>query len=133
MTKTKIYLCLLLLALGGVSSVESGFLVGGLESTVTQLGGGINELKVDALGVLGAGSGVQALSEDDGSLLDSDTTALQHDEIFSDSAVVWEATQWGDVLLSQIGLGGGIVLSAGALSLTHVVDSLVALSSVVVT
>jgi len=85
--------------LSGLGAVELSSFVGSLESTVTQLTGGIDELKVDLFEGGSANLGNQTLSQEDGSLLRSDTATLDDDEIFSDDTVVGETSQRSDILL----------------------------------
>jgi len=115
---------------------ELSLLLDGLESTVTELGGGIDALEVDLLQVLSLVVHQEWLSEEDWSLSHTHARALDHDEVVLDLTVVWEATDWVDALLGQIRLGRTVVhvdlaalgLVAGAQS----VDLLVDLDSVVV-
>jgi len=66
---------------------------------VTQFTGGIDELEVDLFKSSSANLGNQTLSEDDGSLLGTNTATLDQDEVFSDDTVVREATQRSNILL----------------------------------
>jgi hypothetical protein len=117
-------------------SHELSLLLDGLESTVTELGGGIDALEVDLLQVLSLVVNQEWLSEEDWSLSHAHAGSLDHDEVVLDVTVVWEATNWVDALLGQVGLGGTVVhvdlaafgLVAGAQS----VDLLVDFDSVVV-
>jgi len=117
-------------------SHELSLLLDGLESTVTELGGGIDALEVDLLQVLSLVVNQERLSEENGSLSHAHARSLDHDEVVLDLTVVWEATNGVDALLGQVGLGGTVVhvdlavlgLVAGAQS----VDLLVDLDSVVV-
>jgi len=116
---------------------ELSLLLDGLESTVTELGGGIDALEVDLLQVLSLVVNQEWLSEEDWSLSDAHAGSLDHDEVVLDVTVVWEATNWVDALFGQVSLGGTVVhvdlaalgLVAGAQS----VDLLVDFHSVVVT
>mmetsp|Transcript_109863 Transcript_109863/g.153989 ORF Transcript_109863/g.153989 Transcript_109863/m.153989 type:complete len:364 (+) Transcript_109863:1003-2094(+) len=78
--------------------------------------------------------GEQALSEDKGSLSDTDASTLDHDEVVLNNTVVGETTHGGDGLLSQIVISGS-VLSATLIvdTDTDSVDLLVDLGSVVIT
>jgi len=67
---------------------------------VTQFTGGIDELEVDLFEGSSANLGNQTLSEDDGSLLGTNTATLDQDEVFSDDTVVGETTQRSNILLS---------------------------------
>lgn len=97
---------------------------------MTKLGRSIDELKSDGLEVLPGGGGEEGLSKENESLLGSDAAALDDDEVISNDTIVGEATQGGDVLLSDIGISGGVVLGASSLALSDSVDLLVELSSV---
>jgi len=99
---------------------------------VTEFTCSINILELDILVQFPTGLGHKGLSQDKRSLLGSNTTSLDHNVIVSDNTVVGEATHGGNILLGQIAFSGGIVLCAVSLSLSHSVDSLIALSSVVV-
>jgi len=120
----------LLLLLDG--SEESCLLLGSLESTVADLGRGIDELEVD---LLESGSGdlrEEGLPEGDDSLLGASDATLEHHPVLVDHTVVGETTHGGDGLLGEIVLGGGSV-GLDSQSLTDSVDLLVDLSSLVVT
>jgi len=72
----------------------------------------------------------EGLTESEDSLLNTHTATLDHNEILVDFSVVRETTQGGDGLLGEIRFSGtGLLVS----SLSHSVDLLVDLSSVVVT
>lgn len=118
----------------GTSSEESILFVGGLESTVTDLTGGIDELEVDLFKSSSGGLGNEGLSEDQRSLLGTNAASLDHDVIVVDNTVVGEATQGGNALLSQISNGGGVSVATFVLdSDTDSVDFLVDFGSVVIT
>lgn len=120
--------------MSGLGAVELSSFVSSLESTVTKLTGGIDELKVDLFEGSSGNLGNQTLSQEDGSLLRSDTATLDEDEIFSDDTVVRETTQRSDVLLSQISSSGSVVSTTFISDTdTDSVDFLVHFSSVVVT
>lgn len=97
---------------------------------MTQLGGGIDELKVDRFGEHSLAKGEESLSDGDRSLLGADNATLDHEPIVGDVAVVREATERVDALFGEISVGhAGSLIS----HLTKLVDSLVHLSSVVIT
>ena len=98
---------------------------------MTELGGGIDELEVDISLLAIKGRGKEGLSEDEGSLSDTDGAALDHDVVIEDITVVGESTDGSDVLKSDIGFSGGVVIGFSG-GLAESVDSLVELSSVVV-
>ena len=111
---------------------ETSLLVGSLETSVTHLGRSVDELEVDLLQGVSADLGEERLSESDDSLLGSHDATSEHDPVLVDLTVVGEAAHGGDGLLGQIVLSHGVggVVSNG---LTHSVDLLVDLSSVVET
>jgi len=131
-TQYKLNLCLL--SSSSLGAKEFSLFVSRLESTVTHLGGGIDELKVDLFEGSSGNLREQALSEDDGSLLGTNGATLDQDEVFIDNTVVGETTEGSDVLFSQIVGGGGVVdLFVVSDTNTDSVDFLVHFSSVVVT
>jgi len=81
----------------------------GLEFTVTDLGGGINELDIEFNLGEGVDWWVHGFSEGDLSLLWTHHSALKEDEILVDDTVMWESTDWGDVLGIWILIGRGVV------------------------
>ena len=113
-------------------SKETLFLVGCLEATMTHLGRCIDELEVDLLEGASRDLREEGFSESDDSLLGSHDATTDHDPVLVDFTIVGEPTHGSDRLLSEIVLCGGVV---GVLSqsLTHSVDLLVDLSSVVET
>jgi len=100
---------------------------------VTDLGSGIDELEVNFLGLPRLGGWEDGLSESDWSLLGTSNTTLDEDVVVVDNTVVWETTEWGDVLLNGIGLSSGVVGNSVDGSSTDLEDLLVELSSGVVT
>jgi len=103
-----------------------------LESSVSQFGRGIDELKVD--GFLGDSPDLweKRSSEHEDSLFGSNDASLDHEEVVSDNSVVGETSHGGDGLVSQIGVGGGVVGVSSSGSFSDSVDLLVHFSSVVV-
>jgi len=125
---------LYLFLLGSLSTEELSSFFSSLESTVTHLGGSIDELKVDLFKSSSANLGNQTLSQDQSSLLGTNTATLDEDEVFSDNTVVGETTQRSDGLFSQISSSGSVVSTTFVLNTnTDSVDFLVHFSSVVVT
>jgi len=125
---------LYLFLLGGLGTEELASFFSSLESTVTHLGGGIDELKVDLFKGSSGDLGNQRLSQDEGSLLGTDAAALDDDEVFSDNTVVGETTQRSDGLFGQVSSSGSVVSTTFVLNTnTNSVDLLVHFSSVVVT
>jgi len=118
-------------------SHKLSFFFDGLESTVTEFGGGIDGFQVDLFQIFSFVVGQQWFSENDWSLSDTHAGSLDHDKVVLDFTVVWEASDWIDGFFSQIGFGGTVVhvdlavfgLVAGAQS----VDLFVDFHSVVVT
>jgi len=99
---------------------------------VSVLGGGVDELDIELLGLPGLHNGEQSLSNDQGSLASSGDSTLDEEEIFVDLTVVGEATHRGNVLLDGVGLASGVVHDVADGTSTDSVDLLVHLSSVVV-
>jgi len=109
---------------------ESLLLGSSLETTVTELGRGIDELELNLLESRTLGVGDEGLADGDNTLLGTSNTTLDHQEIFIDNTVVGETTHGSDSLL------GDIILSSARLlvtSLANTVDLLVDLSTVMVT
>jgi len=101
---------------------------------VTDLTGGIDELKVDLFKGGSANLGNQTFSEEEDSLLGADTASLDQDEVFSDKTVVGETTKGSDSLLGKISRGSSVGVSVFVSDTdTDSVDFLVHFSSVVVT
>lgn len=124
----------LFLNLSSLGSEEFTSFFSSLESTVTDLTGGIDELKVDLFKSGSANLRNQTLSQDEGSLLGTNTATLDEDEILLNNTVVGETTQRSDGLFSQIGSSGGVVSTTFVSDTnTDSVDFLVHFSSVVVT
>lgn len=97
---------------------------------MTELGGGVDPLKVNLLSSLAGSLGVESFTESHDTLLDTGDGALDHNEVVLDLTVLDEATHGGDLLLGDIELSGGVTL-VGAL--TNTVDLVVARGTVVVT
>ena len=91
-------------------------LLDGLEATVAELRRGVDELEADLLQSRTIGLSEERLAEGDDTLLDTGDSALKHDVILVDLTVVWEATDRGDALDSQIELSGSIVRGDLAIS-----------------
>ena len=81
----------------------------GLESSVTELGCGVDELEVDLLEGLAAGAWVHRLSESQYTLMNTDGAALEHKVVVLDKTVVGESTKRVDALVGKIVCGGGVV------------------------
>jgi hypothetical protein len=102
----------------------------GLESTVSELGRGVDPLEADLLEGPSGGLGEHGLSEGHDTLLDTRDGTLEHDEVVVDLTVADETTKRSDGLLGDIDLSGGVVVSV---ALTNAVDLVVDRGSVVVT
>jgi len=115
-------------------SHESVLLLLCLEASVTELGRSVDELERDLLQGRSASLREERLSEGEAALLGTNDAALDHNEVLIHNTIVRETSQRGDGLLSQIELGGGVVLALlGKSGLSDTVDLLVLLSSVEVT
>jgi len=118
-------------------SHKLSFFFDGLESTVTEFGGGIDGFQVDLFQIFSFVVGQQWFSENDWSLSDTHAGSLDHDKVVLDFTVVWEASDWIDGFFSQIGFGGTVVhvdlAVFGLVAGTQSVDLLVDFDSVVVT
>jgi hypothetical protein len=109
---------------------ESLLFGGGLETTVTELGRGIDELELNLLESRALGVGDEGLADGDDTLLGTSNATLDHQEVLVDNTVVGETTHGSDSLVGDIELSSARLLVA---SLTNTVDLLVDLSTVVVT
>lgn len=105
----------------------------GLETSVSVLGRGVDELDVKLFGLPGLDDGEEGLSDDERSLAGSDDSTLDEEEIFVDFTVVGESTHGGNVLFNGISIAGSVVGDVSDLTGTDSVDLLVHLSSVMVT
>ncbi len=123
----------LLLGLGGKGTDELVLLFGSLELTVTDLGGGIDELDLGLEGGEGIGRSDERLPDSDLSLLWSHDVTSEEHVVLLDDTVVRESTNWGDVLTVWVLLGGGVILGSSAGTFSDSVDLLVELGSVEVT
>jgi hypothetical protein len=92
-------------------SHEGHLVLRGLEATVTELGTGVNELEVDLLESATLSVHQQGLAQGDATLLGSDATALEHDEVLLHLSVVGEASHGVDGLVSNVVFGGSVVLN----------------------
>ena len=100
---------------------------------MTNLGGGVDELDVELLGLPGLGGWEDGLTEHNWSLLGSSNTSLDEDEVFVDHSVVRESSKWGDVLVNGIGSSGSVVSASTNSTGSNSVHLLVKLGSAVVT
>lgn len=120
-----------LVGLGGQGSEELLLLLQGLETAVTVLGRGVDELDVEGLQVGALGGRHDALAESDSALLGTGDGTLDHEPVLVDLAVVGEATNGVDALLGKIALGGG--RDGSVLLLADAEHTLVDLGTMVVT
>lgn len=121
------------LLLGGKWSHEFFLLFDGLEFTVTDLGGGIDEFDLGDEGGEGRGLWKHSLSNGNNSLSWSHNGTSDHDEVLVNNTVMWESTDWGNVLDMRILLGGSVVVNTSSGSGSDSVDLLVNLGSMEVT
>merc|ERR1712207_77348 len=109
----------------------------GLEASVSELGGSIDQLEGNLLQSRALGVDQEGLAEGEDTLLDTDAAALDHQEVFVDDTVMGETTHGGDGLLGDVEVGTGVVLLDdtvdGVDTLADTVDLLVHLSAVMVT
>lgn len=109
-----------LVLLGSQRTQELGLFVGSLETTVSKLGTGVDELEIDSFQMLALGVLHQRLSEDQRTLLHTNNGTLDHDPVFVDFTVMNEATHGGNSLLCEIGFSratGFIALLSDAVNL----------------
>ena len=115
-------------SLGGPSH-DLELLLGRLEPSVSELGGGIDELELDLFQGVPGGLVEQGPSEGDTPLLGSNNCPLEHEVVVLDHSVVGEASERVDVLIGWVEGGGAL---EGVLSnLADLVNLLVDLRSVV--
>merc|ERR550532_3117452 len=115
---------------------EGSLVLGSLEPSMSELGAGVDELEADLLQGPLLGVGQERLPQGEGALLGANAATLDHDEVLLDLSVMGESSHGVDGLVSNVILGGSVVLNelavlhlvAGA----HPVDLLVHLSPVVV-
>ena len=79
--------------LSGKGSEDLVLLGSSLEATVTDLGGGIDELKINFLGLPGLGGGEDRLADNEGSLAGSLNATLKEEEVVTFSRVVHKQLQ----------------------------------------
>jgi hypothetical protein len=72
---------------------ESGLLLLGLESTVTEVGRSVDELEVDLLEVSPRGVNHEGLSEGEDTLLSSGDASLEDEEVVLDETVVGPSSE----------------------------------------
>jgi len=124
--------CSVLGLLGGEGSEELVLLGEGLEATVTKLGGGIDEFKVDVLVHPVLSAREDRLTEHNSALLGAHDLTLDEEVILINFTVVRETTQRSDVLLNSISRASSVILSTVNFTNTNVVDLLVDLGTGVV-
>jgi len=99
---------------------------------VADLGGSIDELYFDLLGLPALGGREHRLANHNRTLARTDDSTLDKQEVLVDFTVVREATHGGDVLLDGIVGGGSVVGYATACTGTHAIDFLVKLRARVI-
>ena len=114
-------------------SKELVFLFEGLVFTVTNLGGSIDELDLSLMSVEGFGWLEERLSDGNLSLLWSHNGTSEQEEIFVDDTIMWESTDWGDVLDMWVGFGRCIVSDSSNGTSSNSEDLMVNLGSMVIT
>ena len=119
--------------LGSKWTEEFIFLFWGLEFTVTDLGGGIDKFNLELEVSERRGLWEKSLSNGDLSLSWSADSTLDEEEIFVNNTVMWESTDWGNVLGVGISFGRSVVVDTSDGTLTNSVDLVVDVSSVIVT
>merc|ERR1719464_326278 len=116
---------------------EGSLVLWGLEATVAELGGGVNELEGHFLHGDPLGLDDQGFSQSKDPLLRPDAASLDHDEVLFDFTVVRESAHGVDGLVGQVVLSAGVVLDELSVlhgeASSHAVDLLVDLASVMVT
>ena len=102
------------------SAHDLELLLGGLEATVAELGGSVDELELDLLQRLAAGVLQEGLAQGDAPLAGAHDAALDHQPVVLHATVVGEATERRDALDREVEVGGG-VRGVGdlAISTTH--------------
>ena len=100
---------------------------------MADLGGSIDELDLEFVGVERLVWLEERLSNGDLSLLWTHNGTSEEEEVLVDNTVVWETTDWSDSLGIWISFGGGIVQGTSNNTGANSVDLMVQLSSVVVT
>lgn len=112
------------------SADELALLGGGLVSSVTELGRGVDPFELNLLESSPAGVGEHALAEGHDPLLDTGNGTLEEHVVVLDVTIADEATEGSDGLLGNVELGGSI---ASVLTLADAVDLVVDAGTVVVT
>lgn len=110
--------------------VELLLLQRSLETTMAELGGGIDEGEGDLFEGRSLGVRNKRLTKGKNTLLSTRAATLDHDEVVLHNTVVRETTHGSDGLLRKIGFSGGVLL---VVTSTNTVDLLVDLSTVEVT
>jgi len=118
--------------LGSKRAQELVLLFEGLEATVTELGGSIDELDLELLGHPVHGGWEDRLTQNDRSLTSADNSTLDQEVVMFDNTVVRETTDWGDILLNSISSSCSVISNTSDGTSTDSVDLLVDLSTAVV-
>lgn len=83
---------------------------GRLEAAVAELGGGVDELGRHLLQLPPLGRAKESLPDGDDALFGAHDSALDHEVVLVDLAIMWEATHRSDALLREIELSRGVVV-----------------------
>lgn len=92
-------------------SHESSLVGRCLETSMTQFGWCINEFQVNVLQSNTLNVHQSWLSQSDDTLLGSNTTSLNHDEVVVDFSVEWITSHWCNWFVSDVIISWGIVLN----------------------
>jgi len=84
---------------------ELGLLLAGLESSVSELAGGVDELEGDLLEGVAAGLGQEGLAKSENPLPHTNGAALDHQEVLIHNTILRESSHGGDRFLGQIEAG----------------------------
>ena len=111
-----------LFLLGSQRTQELGLFFGSLETTMSKLGTGVDELEVGGHEVVARSVLHQRLSQNQRTLLNTNNGTLEHEPVFLDFTIANETTHGSDSLFGKIGVG----LATGLVALlSDAVDLLV--------
>lgn len=109
---------------------EGALLLGGLESTVSELGRGVDPLELDLLGGTAVGLGVEGLTEGHDTLLNTRDGTLEEKEVVLDLTVADETTKTvGDGLARLLAETRGHRATYGVICFLEISNSVEALPS----
>uniref|UniRef100_A0A1L8E781 Uncharacterized protein n=1 Tax=Haematobia irritans TaxID=7368 RepID=A0A1L8E781_HAEIR len=116
---------------------ECQFVGWGLETTMTHLGGGIDEFEFDLFQGRTLGVFQEGLTQSKNTLLGTNAATLDHDKVVGNFTIMGETTHGGDGLVGQIVFSGSVVLDDLAIlsvdTGTNAVDLLVDFGTVMIT